>query len=120
LGAAARLRTLTVRLPHRPLRWLSAPVALSLYLALVLPGRVGARLRVPALARLPLSVYRGQPVRSLWLDTFDRLSAPIERRYSREELDAWVAAAGLAPRAAWEDAGHFILLEKPDDTITRP
>jgi SAM-dependent methyltransferase len=43
-----------------------------LYVSLVIPGRW--------VRSLPLGIYRNQPVRSLWLDTFDRLSAPLENR----------------------------------------
>ena len=39
--------------------------------------------------------YRGKPFRSLFLDTFDRLSAPVEHRYVWEELAPWFAEQGL-------------------------
>ena len=45
---------------------------------MVVPGSFGDRRGSKRLASLPLEVYRGSPVRSLWLDTFDRLSAPID------------------------------------------
>ena len=44
LAAAALLRRLTVRLPHGVLRALSAPLALFLYVGVVVPGSLGARL----------------------------------------------------------------------------
>jgi len=113
LSAARALRTLTTRLPHRVVRGLSAPLALVLYGGLVLPGSWGQRRRIERLTRLPLATYRGRPWRSLWLDTFDRLSAPIERRYLWSELEPWFAAEGLVVETVREDAGWFVLARKP-------
>jgi hypothetical protein len=105
LSAARALRRLTVRLPHGVLRVLSAPIAALLYLFLVLPGRV--------FRALPLATYRGKPLRSLWLDTFDRLSAPIEYRYVRSEITQMFSRAGLAIEAARDEAGWFVTARKP-------
>ncbi|HEU5002979.1 MAG TPA: class I SAM-dependent methyltransferase [Actinomycetota bacterium] len=113
LAAAAGLRRATVRLPHKALRALSAPIAGVLYAGLVLPGQLGDRYRVAALRGLPLQTYRAKPLRSLWLDTFDRLSAPIENRYTLDELRAWFTGAGMALEAARDDAGWFVVLRKP-------
>jgi hypothetical protein len=66
-----------------------------LYLGFVLPGALGARLGWRRLAAWPLATYRGAPLRSLWLDTFDRLSAPVEHRHTVEEVGRWFAEAGL-------------------------
>jgi len=108
LAAAARLRRLTVRLRPPVLRVLSAPLALALYCGFVMPGQLGDRLRIGPLAALPLATYRGMPVRSLWLDTFDRLSAPIEHRYTRGEAETWFTNAGLTVLASREEAGMFV------------
>jgi SAM-dependent methyltransferase len=113
LAAAGRLRSITVRLPHRVLRALSAPIAALLYAGVVLPGRAGRRLGSSTLDALPLATYRGKPVRSLWLDTFDRLGAPIENRYIPEEIEGWVARAGLTVQAVREEAGLFVVATKP-------
>ena len=112
LRAATALRRWTITLPHRTLRTLSYPLAAVLYATVVLPGRLGDRARFPALARLPLAVYRGRPLRSLWLDTFDRLSAPIEHRYVWSELEPWFREAGLDVQAVREDAGLIVLARK--------
>ncbi|GAC1362772.1 MAG: hypothetical protein NVSMB32_03540 [Actinomycetota bacterium] len=112
LSAATALRKATVHVPHRPLRWASAPIAAALYASLVVPGRLGMRLGMRRLGSLPLATYRGKPVRSLWLDTFERLSAPIEHRYTLDELQVWFAAAGVSVEAAREDAGWFVVLRK--------
>jgi SAM-dependent methyltransferase len=105
LSAAGALRRVTVRLPHAILRVLSAPIAALLYLLFVFPGRL--------ITSLPLAAYRGKPLRSLWLDTFDRLSAPIEHRYVRSEITEWFSRAGLAIEAARDESGWFVTARKP-------
>ncbi len=113
LAGAAFLRRLTVKVPHRALRALSAPIAAALYAGVVVPGELGDRWHVSSLATLPLDAYRGKPFRSLVLDTFDRLSAPVEHRYVWPELEPWFADAGLVVEAARDEAGWFVLARKP-------
>ena len=57
--------------------------------------------------------YRGKPFRSLFLDTFDRLSAPVEHRYVWDELAPWFADEGLVVDAVREEAGWFVLATRP-------
>jgi len=106
---ARLLRTLTVRVPHRTLRALSIPVAAALYFGVVRVGAWGERVGVGPLSRLPMAGYRGKPFRSLFLDTFDRLSAPVEHRYVWEELAPWFAEEGLVVDAVRDEAGWFVL-----------
>jgi 2-polyprenyl-3-methyl-5-hydroxy-6-metoxy-1,4-benzoquinol methylase len=113
LAGARLLRRVTTRLPHRVLRPFAAAVAVGLYAAVVLPGFVGERRGIRRLASFPLHIYRGRPLRALWLDTFDRLSAPMEKRYRPEEVAAWFARAGLEVEALREDAGIFVLGRRP-------
>jgi SAM-dependent methyltransferase len=112
LVAAAIVRRLTVRLPHPLLRALSGPIAAVLFAGVVLPGRFGAHFRIGALNRLPMSTYRDKPFRSLVLDTFDRLSAPVEHRYVWAELEPWFADAGLVVDVAREETGWFVLTHR--------
>jgi hypothetical protein len=95
LAAASALRRWSVRMPHPALRIAAAPIAAVLYAAVVVPGALGARRGWHRLASMPLAAYRGSPLRSLWLDTFDRLSAPIECRDAPEEVRAWFTEAGF-------------------------
>ena len=113
LAAATAVRKVTVRLPHRTLKTLSTPIAAVLSAAFVLPGRWGQRRGIPALADLPMDTYRDKPFRSLVLDTFDRLSAPVEYRYVWKELAPWFADAGLEVDAARDETGWFILAHRP-------
>jgi SAM-dependent methyltransferase len=113
LMLAGVLRRLTVKMPHRILRGFSAVVAGLLFLGVVQPGAMGARMRIGPLARLPMSAYRGKPFRSLELDTFDRLSAPVEHRYTWADLAPWFADAGMSVEAAREETGWFVVARKP-------
>jgi SAM-dependent methyltransferase len=113
LAAAASLRRVTVRLPHRLLRAVCAPLAGLLYAGVVVPGAVGQRRGIERLRDLPLQTYRGKPVRSLWLDTFDRLSAPLEARYTWADLAPWYERAGLEVEAVRDDAGLFVVARRP-------
>lgn len=112
LAVADMLRRVTVKMPHRVLRVIGAPLAVALYAGIVLPGRLGEERARRHLADLPLATYRRQPVRSLWLDTFDRLSAPIEHRYRWSDLEWWFTQAKLEVQSVRHEAGWFILARK--------
>ena len=113
LGAASLLRKVTVRIPLRVLRVAAVPVAVVLWSTVVAAGRLGERARIGALAGLPMAGYRGKPLRSLVLDTFDRLSAPVEHRYVWDELAPWFDDAGLMVETVREEAGWFVLARRP-------
>ncbi len=112
LAAASVVRRVSVRLPHPFLKSLSGPIAAMLFFGVVLPGRYGARFGLVPLSRLPMSTYRDKPFRSLVLDTFDRLSAPIEHRYTWSDLGPWFAEAGLVVDAARDETGWFVLAHR--------
>jgi SAM-dependent methyltransferase len=109
LAAASWLRRTTSNLPRPLLRVMSLPISMLLYAAFVMPGQVGARFGIRRLSDLPLRTYRGRPLRSLWLDTFDRLSAPLERRFVWSEISPWFASAGLHILSVRDDAGIIVL-----------
>jgi SAM-dependent methyltransferase len=106
LRMARELRRVTTRTPPGAIRIMSWPIALLLWLTVV---HAGARWR----PHLPLAVYRGQPMRALWLDTFDRLSAPIEHRYTWMQLQPWYDARGLVIDKVRDESGLFILAHRP-------
>jgi len=112
LAAAAALRKVTVRLPYRVLKVVSAPIAALLYYGVVVPGEYGDRRGSVVLSALPMDAYRGKPLRSLVLDTFDRLSAPVEHRYVWAELAPWFAEAGLEVESARDETGWFVLARR--------
>jgi SAM-dependent methyltransferase len=111
LAIARLFRRWTVRMPHRVLRTVSVPIALLLHCCFVVPGHYGRRCGIDKW--LPLSFYHGKPLRSLWLDTFDRLSAPIEHRYVWRELESWFTSAGLKVQSVREESGLFIVARRP-------
>jgi SAM-dependent methyltransferase len=113
LGLSAAVRRATVKLPHRYLKPISYLIAIFLKLAVVAPGEIGDKKKIAALSDLPMSAYRGKPFRSLELDTFDRLSAPVENRYVWSDLAPWFARAGLVVDAARDEAGWFVLAHLP-------
>ena len=113
LAAAAALRRVTVRLPFDVLRVVCVPIAALLYSTIVLGGRIGDDRHVEALSALPMATYRDKPFRSLVLDTFDRLSAPIEHRYVWSDLAPWFEGSGLKVDAARDESGWFIVAHRP-------
>jgi SAM-dependent methyltransferase len=113
LAAARLFRRGTVRMPHGLLRTASVPIALFLHCCFVIPGHYGRRFGIKKLTWLPLAFYHGKPLRSLWLDTFDRLSAPIEHRFLWRELEPWFTSAGLKVQSVREESGLFIVARRP-------
>ena len=113
LDLASLVRRMTVRMSLPTLRVVSAPIAFLLYCGVVAPGAYGDRRGVAALSALPMNAYRGKPLRSLVLDTFDRLSAPVEHRYVWKELAPWFRDAGLVVDAARDETGWFVLAHRP-------
>jgi SAM-dependent methyltransferase len=114
LRAASWLRCVTLRMPRAALRPLCWPLAVALYGGFVVPGSVGQRLNIERLASLPLATYRRSPLRSLWLDTFDRLSAPLEARFTPAEVEMMFVECGLSIKALRTDqqlAGIVVLAE---------
>jgi SAM-dependent methyltransferase len=100
-------RRATVRMPHRLLHGLCYPLAAILALTLVAPYRaLRRRRRGRALVRgLPLQAYADYSFAVLVNDQFDRFSAPVERRYRREEVEAVLARAGLVGVEVHANAG---------------
>jgi hypothetical protein len=92
---------------------LCTPLAALLSVTIVAAGRLGDRIGVAALSGLPMATYRDKPWRSLVLDTFDRLSAPIEHRYVWAELAPWFDQAGLVVEAARDESGWFVVAHRP-------
>jgi len=112
LRVASALRRITTGMPAPLVRLLALPLAALLWITVVFPGSLlGGRLGHGS-RRLPLATYQGKHLRSLWLDTFDRLSAPIERRFLWEDVRSWYRDAGLVVDAVRDEAGLFILAHR--------
>ncbi len=115
LAVATALRRVTVRLPYRVLRGLCVPIAAVLHMTVVRGGRFGDSAGIDRLSSLPMATYRDKPFRSLVLDTFDRLSAPVEHRFVWSELAPWFDEAGLVVDAARDESGWFIVAHRPSE-----
>jgi SAM-dependent methyltransferase len=107
------VRRITARMPHALLHVLCYPLALLLLALAVAPYR--ALRRRPGGRRiadaLPLKAYADYPFGVLVNDQFDRFSAPLERRFTRSEVEAMLRGAGLAdvsvlPNHGWVGSGR--------------
>ena len=115
LKAVSALRMLTVRMPHRLLYPISYAAAFLVWTCFVCPYR--AFMRIPFLSKiadqLPLRQYSRYPFRTCVNDQFDRLSAPVERRYSREEVEQFLKFGGLEEINVFPNFGWVAFGRKP-------
>ena len=107
LTGVAGARRLTTRLPHAAVHLLAYPAAVLAFLMFVWPYRILKR--VPALHRLaeelPMKQYASFPFRVCVNDQLDRLSAPIENRYTRADVQNWLSRAALESPHVGENFG---------------
>jgi ubiquinone/menaquinone biosynthesis C-methylase UbiE len=98
LRLVAAARRVTTRMPRALLRALSYPIAAALFAIFVLPYR-GVR-RAPRLQRVaagfPLKAYADYPFTVCVNDQFDRFSAPLEWRFTADEVKEMLQDAGFA------------------------
>jgi SAM-dependent methyltransferase/uncharacterized protein YbaR (Trm112 family) len=85
----------TTRLPFPVLRVLCWMLSIVLMAAVIVPYRLLAAIGITVKDTWPLAIYTKYPFNVLYNDQFDRFSAPIEKRYTAEEVRALLAAAGL-------------------------
>jgi 2-polyprenyl-3-methyl-5-hydroxy-6-metoxy-1,4-benzoquinol methylase len=97
LRLVSTARSVTTRMPRGLLHVLCYPLALLLLVFVVVPYRILRR--VPRLRRIaewfPLKAYADYPFGVLVNDQFDRLSAPIERRFTRDQVETMMRDAEL-------------------------
>jgi 2-polyprenyl-3-methyl-5-hydroxy-6-metoxy-1,4-benzoquinol methylase/uncharacterized protein YbaR (Trm112 family) len=107
LAGVSVARKVTTRLPHRLLHALSYPIAAALWIAFVGPYKfLSSHAATKRLATaLPLKTYGSYPFGVLVNDTFDRFSAPIERRFERSEVLELMRSAGLEDIEVWPNHG---------------
>ena len=113
LRAVNSFRNLTTRLPHWAVHAFAYPSAVAAFLFFVWPYQIMRR--VPALrsvaANMPMKQYAVLPFRVCVNDQLDRFSAPIENRYTKTEVEAWLSSAGLKkfqviPNFGWLGTGQ--------------
>lgn len=106
LALANSVRLVTTRMPPAALMRFCRVLSPVVYVLCTLPSR-----RFRWAARLP---YRhGTTPTSMSGDLYDRLSAPIEKRYSRSSAAALAAAAGLEVVRVAQQRGWIVYARKP-------
>ena len=99
LRVVNQVRRITVKLPSNLLYWLlylMVPVVLFLFywpswLLWLLPGMR----RFSKIMPYSYEQYRGRRIRDIHMNLFDRFGNPVERRYSRDEMEAWMQRTGF-------------------------
>ncbi|MGH9769787.1 MAG: methyltransferase domain-containing protein [Blastocatellia bacterium] len=96
LALIRAIRRVTTRIPHRLVYGLSFPVAAAAFAGFVWPYQALVAAGLNGIAeRMPMKQYAKYPFRVCVNDQFDRLSAPIEFRYTRDEVEGWLRSARL-------------------------
>lgn len=100
-------RYITTKLPHKVLYWFCYPAAFLFYLFLVLPYKFFESLNIQKIIKSnwPLKLYANYPFRVILNDTFDRFSAPVENRYSKNQILDWFRRASLSDVKILGDGG---------------
>lgn len=111
LGAANSLRHVTTRMSPRVLYWCCQLGSPLVYLTFTVPYLLLRR--VPQLNGMANKIpfRHGKGPWRLTGDLFDRFSAPVEYRYSRESATAFLQSAGLTVVRTANDRGWILLGE---------
>ena len=115
LAMVTAARRVTTRLPHKVVHALAFPAAALAFLLFVWPYQVFKH--VPFLRqfaeKMPMKQYASFPFRVCVNDQLDRLSAPIENRYEKAEVEAWLRRAGLQDPQVYPNVGWVATGRKP-------
>jgi 2-polyprenyl-3-methyl-5-hydroxy-6-metoxy-1,4-benzoquinol methylase len=107
LSGISAARRVTTRLPHGVVHALAYPTAAVAFVVFVWPYRILRRM--PVFNRMaediPLKQYANLPFRVCVNDQLDRFSAPIENRYTRADVQNWLARASLEAASVGENFG---------------
>lgn len=96
LSLVTAARVVTTRLPFPVLRFLCWCLSVLLFGLVVVPYKLAAAVGLHTFDRWPLFVYARYPFNVLYNDQFDRFSAPIEKRYSPDDVRALLERVGLS------------------------
>jgi SAM-dependent methyltransferase len=115
LRLVAAVRRVTTRMPRPLLRALCYPIAVTLFAIFVLPYRITRH--APGLERLaaafPLKAYADYPFMVCVNDQFDRFSAPLERRFTAEQVEEMLREAGLVDIVVLDNNGWIGSARRP-------
>ena len=97
LSIVTALRRVTTRLPHSVVYALAYPASLAAFVLFVWPYRLLKRLRILEgfAGKIPMKQYAYYPFRVCVNDQLDRFSAPLENRYTKQEVLDWLVRADL-------------------------
>jgi SAM-dependent methyltransferase/uncharacterized protein YbaR (Trm112 family) len=107
LRLVGQARRITTRIPYPLLRLLCYPLAAAAFTTFALPHRLSRRLRrfERVTGALPLKTYADYPFGVCVNDTFDRFSAPLEWRFTRDEVEAMLRATGCTDAVVLDNNG---------------
>jgi SAM-dependent methyltransferase len=122
LRLVATARRVTTRMPKPLLRVMCYPIAAALFTTFVIPFRLFRR--IPRLQRLasalPLKAYADYPFKVCVNDQFDRFSAPLEWRFTAEEVSEMLRGAGLTDVVVLDNYGWIGSGRRPQAATSRP
>ena len=119
LAIVKAARKVTTRLSHRAVYGLAFPAAVVAFGALVWPYRLLRN--VPGLKtlaeKIPMKQYANFPFRVCVNDQLDRFSAPIENRYTKQQVADWLRRANLESTKVNAAYGWVGTGRKPATTV---
>jgi SAM-dependent methyltransferase len=95
LSVVSAARLVTTRLPFPVLKAFCWILSVLLFATVIVPYRILDAAGVRAIGTWPLFVYTKYPFNVLYNDQFDRFSAPLEKRYTPEDVRAMLERVGL-------------------------
>jgi SAM-dependent methyltransferase len=114
LQVANTARTVTTQMPNRLLYNLCRIASPFVFALFTLPSVLGKRVSILAPIAESLPFRHGTGPFSLVGDLYDRFSAPVEFRYSRQGSKAFFSAAGLEGIRVAFERGWMVTGIKPD------
>jgi len=125
LSLVNALRKITTQLPHTTVYALAFPAAIAAYAFFVWPYKILKT--IPGLRsiaeKFPMKQYSNFPFRVCVNDQLDRFSAPIENRYTRQDVSNWLNRAQLENQTVNPGYGWIATGRKPESNEagwTRP
>jgi uncharacterized protein YbaR (Trm112 family)/SAM-dependent methyltransferase len=94
-----QMRKITVKIPSNYLYWLlflMLPIVLVfLYFPSWVLWHIPGMKRLSTLLPYNYEQYQGRKIRDIHMNLFDRFGNPVERRYSRAEMEKWMNSVGF-------------------------
>src|SRR5208337_47030 len=107
--ASETLRFVVSRLPSRLKPLITDLIALLVYLPLARLSLLGERLGFKMNA-MPLHFYRDKSFYTMRTDSRDRFGTPLERRFTRSEIEAMMKRSGLVDVDFLEEEPYWLAL----------